>query len=390
MDGPLGAPWARHSRPVAVAAPLPAAPGAGEAAPRRRRWHGLGIAAVVVLLAVLAGVAVEHYRSPAAPPPAPASAGPAGIDVAAVAAKVGPSLVNIEVKLGLDGGGAAGTGIVLSADGLVLTNNHVVEGAVEVRAVDAGRGRPYPAAVLGYDRSHDIAVLKLDGASGMTPAQLGDSAKVLVGAGVVGLGNAGGLGGKPVVSPGRVTALGQSITASDETTGATETLTGLIQVDADIRSGDSGGSLADSQGRVIGVDTASGAGYQFDEGQRPHEGYAIPINQAAAIAAEIVAGRASSTVHIGPSAFLGLTVVDGGNGSGALIKSLVAGGPAAKIGLKPDLLVVAIDGQPVGSATALITIMDTHHPGDQLKVTVAGGGGRQATATVVPDRGPVG
>jgi S1-C subfamily serine protease len=355
--------------------------------------RAFGISAVVLVLAVLAGVAVGHYSQGPAPAPAPvgeARAVPANFDVAAVAAKVSPALVNIEVQLGLDEGGAAGTGIVLSADGLVLTNNHVVEGAVTVRATDIGNGRAYSAAVLGYDRSHDIAVLKLDGASGLTAAQLGDSAKVVTGDGVVALGNAGGLGGKPIVSPGRVTALGQSITASDETTGATETLTDLIQVDADIQSGDSGGSLADAQGRVIGVDTAAGAGYQFEEGQRAHEGYAIPINQAAAIAAQIVAGRASSTVHIGPSAFLGLTVVDGGNGSGALIKSLVAGSPAAKVGLKPDLLVVAIDGQPVQSATALITVMDTHHPGDQLKITVAGQGGRQATATVVPENGPVG
>ncbi|WP_326565464.1 S1C family serine protease [Amycolatopsis rhabdoformis] len=391
-DAPLGAPWAHQQQEPQPQVPAPP-PESGEPPRRKRPLRAVLISLGLVVLLALVGVAVGHYAwGPKAPPAPPASQVRATppFDVAAVVAKVSPAVVDIDVDLGLEGGGAAGTGIVLSADGLVLTNNHVVEGATAMHVTDVGNGRGYDATVLGYDRSHDIALLKLSGASGLVTATLGDSGAVQVGDGVVGIGNAGGVGGAPSASPGKVTALGQQVTAADEVTGATETLTGLLQVDADIQSGDSGGPLADVQGHVIGIDTAANAGYVFDKGLRPHEGFAIPITPAAAIAQRILAGQSSDTIHIGPSAFVGLTVVDGGNGSGALIKSVVAGGPAAKLGLKPNLLVVGIDDKPVTSATTLIALMDTHHPGDHLRVTVAGQGGKTATVTLVPVSGPIG
>ncbi|MEV0070518.1 MULTISPECIES: S1C family serine protease [unclassified Amycolatopsis] len=391
-DAPLGAPWAHQQQEALpqVAAPPP---NPQEPPKRKRPLRAVLISLGLVVLLALVGVAVGHYawgpKTPPAPPAAPVRAQPA-FDVASVVAKVSPAVVDIDVELGLEGGGAAGTGIVLSDDGLVLTNNHVVEGATSMHVTDVGNGRGYDATVLGYDRSHDIALLKLKDASGLVTATLGESGAVKIGDGVVAIGNAGGLGGPPSASPGKVTALGRQVTAADEITGATETLTGLLQVDADIQSGDSGGPLADTQGHVIGVDTAANAGYVFDEGLRPHEGFAIPITTAADIAKRILEGKASDTIHIGPSAFVGLTVVDGGNGTGALIKSVVAGGPAAKLGLKANLLVVGIDDKPVTSATALIALMDTHHPGDKLRVTVAGQGGKTATVTLVPVSGPIG
>ncbi|WIX82514.1 trypsin-like peptidase domain-containing protein [Amycolatopsis carbonis] len=391
-DAPLGAPWAHQQQEALPQVPAPP-PNPQEPPKRKRPLRAVLISLGLVVLLVLVGVAVGHYawgpKAPPAPPVTPVRTQPA-FDVASVVAKVSPAVVDIDVELGLEGGGAAGTGIVLSDDGLVLTNNHVVEGATAMHVTDVGNGRGYDATVLGYDRSHDIALIKLKDAAGLVTATLGESGSVRIGDGVVAIGNAGGLGGPPSASPGKVTALGQQVTAADEVTGATETLTGLLQVDADIQSGDSGGPLADTQGHVIGVDTAANAGYVFDKGLRPHEGFAIPITAAADIAKRILEGKASETIHIGPSAFVGLTVVDGGNGTGALIKSVVAGGPAAKLGLKANLLVVGIDDKPVTSATALIALMDTHHPGDKLRVTVAGQGGKTAMVTLVSVSGPIG
>ncbi|WP_432846756.1 S1C family serine protease [Amycolatopsis sp. CA-161197] len=391
-DAPLGAPWAHQQQEALPQVPAPP-PDPQEPPKRKRPLRAVLISLGLVVLLALVGVAVGHYAWGPKTPPAPAAAPvrvQAAFDVASVVAKVSPAVVDIDVELGLEGGGAAGTGIVLSDDGLVLTNNHVVEGATAMHVTDVGNGRGYDATVLGYDRSHDIALLKLKDATGLVTATLGESGAVEIGDGVVAIGNAGGLGGPPSASPGKVTRLGQQVTAADEVTGATETLTGLLQVDADIQSGDSGGPLADTQGRVIGVDTAANAGYVFDKGLRPHEGFAIPITEAADIAKRILERKASDTIHIGPSAFIGLTVVDGGNGTGALIKSVVAGGPAAKLGLKANLLVVGIDDKPVTSATALIALMDTHHPGDKLRMTVAGQGGKTATVTLVPVSGPIG
>lgn len=176
----------------------------------------------------------------------------------AVAAKVTPGLVDINTVLGFQGARAAGTGIVLTSDGEILTNHHVIAGATEISVVDKGNGKTYTATVVGYDTAHDIAVLKLKDASGLETAKIGDSSKVKVGDQVVGIGNAGGKGGTPSYAAGSVTALDQAITATDESGTNPENLAGLIQTDANIQPGDSGGPLANSAGEVIGVDTAGG------------------------------------------------------------------------------------------------------------------------------------
>ncbi|MBB4688975.1 S1C family serine protease [Amycolatopsis jiangsuensis] len=382
-NAPLGAPWSGQQ--TVAPAPVPASD-PEPVSPPRRPWRGLALAAGLVVLLALAGFTVTHYATQPDPRPKPPAE---PFDISGVYAKVRPGVAVIDTVLGLGAGVASGTGIVLSPDGVVLTNNHVVEGTVAIRAVLAG-GRVHDATVLGYDRTHDLAVIKLADASGLATATLGDSGQTGPGDPVLGVGNAGGTGGEPSSAPGKVTALGRSIVAYDESTGAGETLHGLIQTDADVRSGDSGGPLADTAGRVIGVNTAAGTGYELEGSDRPHESFAIPITPAAAIAQQIVAGKASETVHIGPSAFVGLTVNDGGNGSGAMIASLVAGGPAAKAGLKADLLVVAVDDQPIGSAAELVAVLDRHHPGDRLKITVSGQGGAQASVTVTASDGPAG
>ena len=146
---------------------------------------------------------------------------------------------------------------MLTSTGEILTNNHVIDGATSISVTDVGNGKTYKATVVGYDKSHDIAVLQLQGASGLKTAKIGDSSKATVGESVVAIGNAGGTGGTPSAAGGSIVALNQQITASDELGGASEQLTGLIEVNADVQPGDSGGSLVDSAGQVIGIDTAA-------------------------------------------------------------------------------------------------------------------------------------
>jgi len=168
----------------------------------------------------------------------------------------------------------AGTGIVIDAEGLVLTNNHVVDGASAITATDVGNHRSYPVSVLGRDRSHDIALIQLTGATALATAPLGDSSTVAVGERVMAVGNAGGRGGTPSRVAGNVTALNQTITAADDVTKRAERLTGMIAVAARVRPGDSGGPLVNSAGQVVGIDTAAG------DSPTGTDGFAIPINTA--------------------------------------------------------------------------------------------------------------
>jgi S1-C subfamily serine protease len=314
------------------------------------------------------------------------SSGPS--NVSSIAAKASPALVDIDTALSYQGGQAAGTGIVLTSNGVVLTNNHVIAGATRVTATDVGNGRTYTATVAGYDRSHDIAVLELQGAHNLTTATLGNSSSVSVGDEVVGLGNAGGLGGAPSSAGGTVTALSQSITATDESDGTSEQLSGLIQVDAEIQPGDSGGALVDTQGRVIGVDTAASAGFSFQTSGG--QGFAIPINQATGIANQIQSGQATDTVHIGPTAFLGVLIDPGNNnnGTGASLARAVAGGPAAQAGLTAGDTITSVAGQTVDSPSTLTRLISKYHPGDKVQVGWTDGSGQSHQATVTLATGP--
>jgi S1-C subfamily serine protease len=194
-----------------------------------------------------------------------ASTSQGGLSAAQIASKVDPSLVDVTSTLGdePEAETAMGTGMVLSSNGLVLTNNHVINGATAISVTDIGNGKTYKATVVGYDESQDIAVLQLSGASGLNTANLGNSSSVSVGNTVTALGNAGGQGGTPSVATGSVVALNQSITASDESSGTSEQLAGLIESNANIQPGDSGGPLVNSSGQIIGIDTAASSNYQF-------------------------------------------------------------------------------------------------------------------------------
>jgi S1-C subfamily serine protease len=321
-------------------------------------------------------------------------------DPGSVASSVSAGLVDVNTTLGYQGGAAAGTGIVLTPDGEVLTNNHVVEGATEIEVVDLGNGRTYPATVAGYDRGHDIAVLRLRGASGLTTAKIGDSSTVAVGDSILGIGNAGGQGGAPDVAAGTVTALDQTITATDQDGSGAEQLTGLIQVNANIQAGDSGGPLVNTEGAVIGVDTAASTRYHLGNSARggsrrtAAEGFAIPINDAVSIARQIASGKSSQTVHIGQSVLLGVSVADqtqgGDSAGGAAVGEVLSGGPAARAGLTAGDVITSVDGHSINSATDLTSVLDQHHPDDNVSVTWLDTAGRQHTATAHLTAGPVG
>ena len=354
------------------------------------------------------------------------------MDAAAVAAAVSPGLVNVNTVLGYEGARAAGTGMVLTSDGEVLTNHHVVEGATEISVTSVATGKTYQASVVGYDETHDIAVLQVKDASGLQTVKTGDSSKVAIGDQVVGIGNTGGDGGEPGYAAGEVTGLNQAITATDSSGGNAENLTGLIETDANIQAGDSGGPLANASGEVIGMDTAgsasngstggpgsTGAGSTgtgstgqtaFGPGTGPGygsggsgqgqeqtptttQGYAVPINQALDIAEQIEDGDASSTIHIGATPMLGISVLadSAATGtSGAVVGDVVAAGKADDAGIVAGDVITAIDGKTVDSPDTLSSLLDQHHPGDKIKVTWVDQAGQQHTATIELITGPVG
>lgn len=317
--------------------------------------------------------------------------GSSSVSASQIAAKVDPGLVDINTQLGYESASAAGTGMVLTSTGEVLTNNHVVEGATSISVTDIGNGRTYAANVVGTDANQDIAVLQLVGASGLPTVNLGDSSALAVGQAVVAIGNAGGVGGAPSVSSGAITALDQSITASDEASGSAEQLSGLIETSATLEPGDSGGPLVDSSAKVVGIDTAASSSFQFQG--NTDQNYAIPINEALSIARQIEAGDASSTIHIGQAAFLGVQVESvnglfGNASSGAAVAGVVTGSPAAAAGITVGDVIDSLDGQTVDSPTTLSNLMEPHHPGDTVQVGWIDTSGQQHSATVQLASGP--
>ncbi len=306
-----------------------------------------------------------------------------------VAAKAARSLVDIDTQLAYQQAAAAGTGIILTSNGFVLTNNHVIEGETSMHAVAIANGKTYPATVVGYDRTRDVAVIKLVGASGLPVASIGNSADVKVGASVIGLGNAGGIGGTPSSAPGQVTALGQSITAQDAGNGTTEKLSNLIQTNAAIQPGDSGGALINSSGQVVGMDTAASTGFSFQT--QGNEGFAIPINEAMAIAKQIRSGHASATVHIGATAFLGVEVSTTSAASpttGALVAGVIANGSAAAAGVVTNDVITSLNGSAVTSAASLTNLISQLHPGQKVSLGWTTATGQTETASVTLASGP--
>jgi S1-C subfamily serine protease len=324
-------------------------------------------------------------------------------DVAEIAAKVDPAIVDVDVQFSYQNAEGAGTGIVLRPNGLVLTNNHVIDESTRVSVTDIGNGRTYEATVLGYDSTHDVALLKLQGASGLPFAKIA-RARARLGQAVVAIGNAGGTGGTPVAAAGTVIALDQDITASDSLTETSEKLTGLIETSADVQSGDSGGPLVNTAGQVLGIDTAATGGFAFS--QTGNQGYAIPIERAMAIAKDIEAGRETATVHVGPTAFIGLRLYSQSNASpfqlprvgssgarptsssGLEVYAVIPGTGAAKAGLAQGDVLTSFNGAQLSSDAQLARILVRYHPGEKAEVGWVTPKGKDESATIRLTSGP--
>ena len=419
--------------------------------PGRRRNHPLLYVLVAVVAAALGAGAVFalQAKSPTSgsssfsPQDVPSPAGSpgngntntSGIDEHAVAGKVEPGLVDITATLRYTGQVFEGTGMVLSSSGLVLTNNHVVDGSTGLTATVVTSGRKYRAQIVGTDATDDVALLKLTGASGLTSVRVGDSSKVTLHSPVVALGNAGGAGGTPTVTSGSITALNRTITASDAGSGDSETLHNMLQTNARIAEGDSGGPLANAAGQVIGMNTA--ANTQSFGPQGSNEGFAIPINHALAIAHQMAAGRGSAKIHIGQPPFMGIAVASTsssaassddspqqqlnrlnqtagqfggginsngrclGNSAGnpvprsiapASTGTLIAGAfchaPAAAAGLTGGDVILAINGQAVGAPSTLTGVLAQYRPGQTVRVTWMDTSGQRHTSSLTLTTGP--
>jgi len=319
--------------------------------------HGSDSPAVTPATAPSGGATTTPIPSPSGSSSTPttgsgASAAPlagAALDVKGILAKVEPSVVDIVAQSRRETG--EGTGIIISPDGYILTNAHVVNGASTVTVSTSSSGKALPATVIGADAAHDVALIHLDRGGGSLPAaDLGRSADVTVGDDVVAIGNALGLRGDPTVTRGIVSALGRTV----------ENLTGMIQTDAAINPGNSGGPLVNSAGQVIGINTAVAA----DGAQ--NIGFAIPIDAAKALADRLKSGQGAA-----PTAFLGVSTTDTQDGSaGAQVVQLVAGGPAQKAGLAVGDLIVSFDGKPVETADSLSGLVQARQPGDTVQVVV--------------------
>jgi S1-C subfamily serine protease len=323
---------------------------------------------------------------------------------AKVATKVDPGLVDITSTYSTQGSTAMGTGMILTSSGLVLTNNHVIEDASSISARDVATNTTYTATVVGYDLTKDVALLQLTNASGLTTVKTGDSSKLTTGDKIVGIGNAGGAGGTPSFAAGTVKALDQSITAGDESNPAgSEKLSGLVEVNANIMPGDSGGPLVTSKGRVIGMDTAGssangGFGFEQDGVAVTSRGYAIPINEALNVVKSIENGNASTNVHVGATAFLGVEfdsasqVNLGASGPnttpGVALAGVVSGQPAANAGLVAGDVITSLNGHTITTGTQLQTLLLTLRPGNTVTIDYVNTNGVASTATATLASGP--
>ena len=298
---------------------------------------------------------------------------------------VGTGVVIIETNLAFQGGQAAGTGMVLTSSGEVLTNNHVIRGATDIKVVMPSTGQSYTAKVVGYDVSDDVALLQASGASNLKAAPVGDSAAVTAGQSVQAVGNAGGTGRLSTAS-GTVTSVDRAITVSDDQ-GGSENLSGLIETDAAVRPGDSGGPLLNAAGQVIGMDTAASAGNDVAQ-TMANQGYAIPINKAISIAKQIESGNGSATVHIGGTAFLGVESTENSYQSGAVISAVVPGSAADAAGLSPGDLILSVGGHTISSPDELSAIVLTQKPGASVSAVYLDQAGATQTANLTLASGP--
>jgi S1-C subfamily serine protease len=303
--------------------------------------------------------------------------------------KVLPAVVSIDVKSA--GQEDQGTGMIISSNGMVITNNHVIANGGTITVTESGTTKAQPATLVGADPANDVALLKIDNASGLPAVTFGDSNKVVVGDAVVAIGNALGLqAGTPTVTQGIVSALGRTVTASSSLAGS-ETLTNLIQTDAAINPGNSGGPLIDSTGSVIGMNTAV-AGSTSDGSNAQNIGFAIPSKKIESLLGELEKG---GTAPAG-GAVLGISITTetaqlrqqyGFTPSqGAVIMSVVTGSPADKAGLQQGDVIVGIDSATITSADEVSAAFGKHKAGDTVSVTYYRGNLKHTVSATLESR----
>ncbi|MFC9896751.1 S1C family serine protease [Nocardia sp. NPDC127579] len=304
---------------------------------------------------------------------APYSTRPAPtLDTPAVTATVRPALVHISTSSRPFGAGAAGSGIVLTAEGQVLTSHHVVKGADTVTVTDVGNGEVYQATVLGYDSGADIALLELTGAAELPVATIGNSGDVRMRDEVIAIGNAGGLGGDPTAIPGVVTDLDATIVALNAADLTRKALSGMFEIAAPVTSGQSGGALADRRGTVIGVITAA-SGDPAQKSADDANGYAVPIDRAMRVVRQIQSGTPTETVHVGPTATLGVIASNAQPaGTGARVEAAIYGMPAHAAGVLEGEIIIALDDRAVTSTQSLHAALNMYRPDQTVGVLVTG------------------
>ena len=402
--------WRYAGHPAADTAPMAAV------APHRKRSRVgamvTGAAAIAVVSAGVGAVVMTNQHDQSAESglataiataPSQAAAVPPAADlpsgsVEAVAAKVLPSVVKLQIDMG--GQSEEGSGVILDPNGLILTNNHVVAALAsaptgagaqvtpsgqEVPGPEAMKatvtladGRTAPFSVVGADPSSDIAVVRAQGLSGLTPIAIGSSKDLKVGQNVVAVGSPLGLEG--TVTTGIVSALDRPVATAGEGQGQA-TVLNAIQTDAAINPGNSGGALVDMNGQLIGVNSAiasMGGGSKSSGGQSGSIGlgFAIPVDQAKRIATELVS--TGTATH----ASLGVQLSDDPNASGATVAQVVDGGPAAAAGVPNGVVVTKVDGRVVDGPEALVAAVRSKAPGDEVALTYQDPSGSSETKQV--------
>jgi S1-C subfamily serine protease len=403
-----------HWSPVPSWAPPP--PPAPPAPPTNNTlWHR--IAATVVLAAVVAAAAgagigwslartINSHNGtaqvitqtspspssqPQAQPGAPIQTAPStngNLNADTIAAKVDPAIVDINTTVG--SGQAAGTGMIITSNGEILTNNHVVDRSNSIQVTIAGRAQTYAAHVVGADPKADIAVIQIDGVSGLPTVTFAGSSSVKVGDAIVAIGNALGQGGTPDVSQGRITALDQTITAS-EGGSKSEQLSGMLQSDATIYPGDSGGPLLNTSAQVVGMITAGDV--QGFRSSASNVNYAIASDTILNVVNEIQTGQTNPDIIYGQSGYIGVSVqnLDAGTvaqlglsvSSGALVAGVQSGSPAAAAGITRYSVITAVAGAKISTIDDLGTTLLAHKPGERVSITwVNQSGTHSATITL--------
>lgn len=362
----------------------------------KRRWPVVMLVSVLALVLVVGGFGLTRTvltatSEPQVTTPAEPSypqitptqdqgpSGNTGTRSTTVTAAQSKGVVFIEAQV--TDGIAAGTGMVLTADGKVLTNYHVVAGSEKVAVTVADTGETYSATVLGFDQTRDVALLQLKNASGLDTVTI-DTDAVNTGDQIAAVGNASG-GGKLIKAGGQVTATDQNLTVSSESPwGNSEDLTGLIETTAGAVPGDSGGPMFDAQTEVLGMTTAGST--------TDHTSYAVPIATALSVVQQIETGQDAGTVRVGPSGYLGVVAATHTSGSkGIAITDVVAGGPADAAGITAGSRIIKVGDTTITTKTNLANVVRNYEPGQQVSITWITANGHTKKATVTLGSSPV-